>query len=228
MERKDDGKYRHLLFDLDGTLLNSKMGFWRSFEYALEKLGYPHPKIEVIEPYIGPPLEQVFMTDFGYDRETAMRGRDYYLEEYMEHGRMFTDPFFPGTAGAIARLQEAGITVGVCTNKGQPSASAIVERGRIGVTDDRVVGYNPDPAAGCGSKVAIIETYLRRFGLDTPQEKSGVLMIGDRCTDIQGADAVGIDGAAVTWGNGSMAELTATDAVGVFETYGQLLEYVGV
>lgn len=221
-------KYQCVLFDLDGTLLDSKMGFWRSFEYALKKLGYPEPQIDVIEPYIGPPIELVLKNDFGFTLEEGKQGRLYYLEEYEQHGVMFKDPFFPGTAEAVARLQEAGCLVGVCTNKGQGCASPLVKRGKIGISDDKVVGYDPDPRSGCHDKVQIIATFLDRFGYITPDQKKKVLMVGDRNTDIQGADAVGIDGAGVTWGNGSRKELEATDAVMVADTYDDLLSWIGV
>ena len=119
-------KYHCVLFDLDGTLLNSKEGVWRSFEYALEKLGYPEPKIEDIEPLIGPPIEQVFTKYYGYSKEDGWRGHDFYQEEYVTHGRMYKDPFFDGAAETVEALRSLGCTVGICTNKGEPTARKIV------------------------------------------------------------------------------------------------------
>lgn len=221
-------KYHTVLFDLDGTLLNSKMGFWRSFEYALEKLGYPDPHIDVIEPYIGPPIEKVFTDMFDYSYEDGMRGRAYFMEEYRDHGVMLTDPFFPGTSETIAKLKSAGILPGVCTNKSAPNAIAIVLNGNIGIPEKQVTGYDPDPDAGCTCKEDIITTFLRRFDLDAPEKKKGVLMVGDRNTDIIGADNVGIDGAAVTWGNGSREELEETDALCIADSFDELLTFIGV
>ena len=220
-------KYQTVIFDLDGTLLDSKNGFWHCFETALARLGYSNPHIDVIEPYIGPPLEDLLVDTFGFTREEAKRGRAYYLEEYKDNGVMFTDPFFPGTAQAVARLKTAGIRVGVCTNKGHDCAEPIVLKGNIGLTAEDVVGYMPEPEFGRTCKVDIINTYLKRFDIFDDAHKKGVLMVGDRATDILGAKDAGIDGAGVTWGNGSYEELTADNPVFIANTYDELLSFIG-
>ena len=220
-------KYHTVIFDLDGTLLDSKNGFWHCFETALMRLGYPNPHIDVIEPFIGPPLEDLLVDTFGFSREESKRGRAYYLEEYKDNGVMFTDPFFPGTAEAVARLKAAGIRVGVCTNKGHDCAEPIVLKGNIGLDSEDVVGYMPEPEFGRTCKVDIINTYLKRFDIYDEALKKGVLMVGDRATDISGARDAGIDGAGVTWGNGSLDELKSENPVCIADTYEELLNFIG-
>ena len=222
------GKYHTVIFDLDGTLLDSKNGFWHCFETALSRLDYPDPHINEVEPFIGPPLEDLLVDTFGFSREDAKRGRAYYLEEYKDNGVMFTDPFFDGTAKAVARLKAAGIRVGVCTNKGHDCAEPIVLRGKIGLSAEDVVGYMPEPEFGRTCKVDIINTYLKRFDIADDDSKKGVLMVGDRATDISGAREAGIDGAGVSWGNGSPAELSAENPVCIADTYDALLKFIGV
>ena len=220
-------KYHTVIFDLDGTLLDSKNGFWHCFETALTRLGYPNPHIDVIEPFIGPPLEDLLVDTFGFSMEESKRGRAYYLEEYKDNGVMFTDPFFPGTAEAVARLKAAGIRVGVCTNKGHDCAEPIVLKGNIGLDAEDVVGYMPEPEFGRTCKVDIINTYLKRFDIYDEALKKGVLMVGDRATDISGARDAGIDGAGVTWGNGSFDELKSEKPVCIADTYEELLNFIG-
>lgn len=221
-------KYHTVIFDLDGTLLDSKNGFWHCFETALTRLEYPNPHIDVIEPYIGPPLEDLLVDTFGFTSEEAKRGRAYYLEEYKDNGVMFTDPFFPGTAKAVTRLKDADIRVGVCTNKGHDCAEPIVLKGNIGLTAEDVVGYMPEPEFGRTCKVDIINSYLKHFDIFDDVHKKGVLMVGDRATDISGARDAGIDGAGVTWGNGSYKELISENPVFIANTYDELLSYIGV
>ncbi|MEG0378513.1 MAG: HAD hydrolase-like protein [Eubacterium sp.] len=216
-------KYQCVLFDLDGTLLNSKEGVWRSFEYALEKLGYPEPKIEDIEPLIGPPIEQVFVTHYGYSEEDGWRGHDFYQEEYVTNGRMYKDPFFDGAAETIKTLKDLGCLVGVCTNKGEPTARQIVGHAQIGIPENQVYGPNGGSRT---NKVEIISDFLKDFGYDTPDKKAEVLMVGDRYYDIEGAHACGIDAAGVSFGNGTREELLKAGAIAVVDHMMDLVELI--
>lgn len=217
-------KYHCVLFDLDGTLLNSKEGVWRSFEYALEKLGYPEPKIEDIESLIGPPIEQVFTKYYGYSEEDGWRGHDFYQEEYVTHGRMYKDPFFDGAAETVEALRGLGCTVGICTNKGEPTARKIVEKSEVNIDEDHV--YGPDTAGTRTNKIEIINAFLEDYGYNTPEKKAGVLMVGDRYYDIEGAHACGIDAAGVAFGNGTRKELLNAGAIAVVDHMMELVEIV--
>ena len=213
-----------VLFDLDGTLLNSKEGVWRSFEYALEKLGYPDPKIEDIEPLIGPPIEQVFTEHYGYSVEDGWRGHDFYQEEYETNGRMYKDPFFDGAAETVEALKAMGCTVGVCTNKCEPTARKLVAKSGVNIDEDHV--YGPDTAGTRTNKIEIINAFLEDYGYNTPEKKAGVLMVGDRYYDIEGAHACGIDAAGVAFGNGTREELLNAGAIAVVDRMMELVEIV--
>ncbi|SEA16432.1 phosphoglycolate phosphatase [Eubacterium aggregans] len=217
-------RYDCILFDLDGTLLDSREGVWRSFEYALEQLGHPEPIITNPAPIIGPPIEEVLGDHFGFGPEDVVRGYAYYQEAYVEKGLMYGDPFFHGTEEAIARLLNLGCTVGVCTNKGEKSARAIVENAGIGLTAEDVYGYAPEK--GRSVKSDIIKSFLLDKGLTEPGDWSTALMVGDRYTDIEGAKDVGIDSVGVLWGNGTTEEFVAAGATAVVDSYGALLQWI--
>ncbi|MEF9918494.1 MAG: HAD hydrolase-like protein [Eubacterium sp.] len=217
-------KYQCILFDLDGTLLNSKEGVWRSLEYALEKLGYPNPKIEDIEPLIGPPIEQVFVEHFDFSISDGWRGYDFYQEEYVENGRMYKDPFFDGAEETIKELYKLGCTVGICTNKGENNACKIIEHSNLDIEINHV--YGPNESGTRTNKVEIINDFLKDFGYDTPEKKACVLMVGDRYYDIEGAHTAGIDAAGVSFGNGSKTELLNAGAIAVVDKMEDLIEIV--
>lgn len=65
---------RTVLFDLDGTLTDSREGIVNSVKYAIEKLGGTMPDQQTLLKFIGPPLQESFMAYCGYDTETAARG----------------------------------------------------------------------------------------------------------------------------------------------------------
>lgn len=217
-------KYHCVLFDLDGTLLNSKEGVWRSLEYALEKLGHPNPKIEDVEPLVGPPIAQVFIQHYGYSEEDGWRGNDYYQEEYVTHGRMYRDPFFDGAAEAVDELRRLGCAVGICTNKDELTARKIVGKSGVNIDEDHV--YGPDTAGTRTNKIEIINAFLEDYGYHTPEKKAGVLMVGDRYYDIESAQACGIDAAGVAFGNGTREELLNAGAIAVVDHMMELVEIV--
>ena len=66
--------YRYILFDLDGTLTDSKEGIFNCLRYALEKMGRPVPPEEELFKFIGPPLQDSYMRFCGMTQEEAVEG----------------------------------------------------------------------------------------------------------------------------------------------------------
>ena len=97
--------YRYLLFDLDGTLTDSKEGIIKSLQYAFEKLGEPVPEESRLLKFIGPPLEDSFMNFCGYSREKAIRAIALFRERYVPIGKFENKPA-PGLPELCAKLQK--------------------------------------------------------------------------------------------------------------------------
>ena len=79
-------KYKYLLFDLDGTLWDSREGITKAVAYALEKMGYPVPEQQELSKFIGPPLTEAFPEDCGMTLEEARQGVAYFREYFSEKG----------------------------------------------------------------------------------------------------------------------------------------------
>ena len=75
-------KFDAILFDLDGTLIDSGEGVFNSVEYALKKFGIEVKDKTKLRCFIGPPLTVSFKTFYGFDDENADRGVVYYREYY--------------------------------------------------------------------------------------------------------------------------------------------------
>ena len=73
---------RAVIFDLDGTLLDTREGIVESARYAAKRLGFPELPYETWLTFVGPPIQQSFMTHFSCDGETAQRAADLFRDYY--------------------------------------------------------------------------------------------------------------------------------------------------
>ena len=78
--------YDVIIFDLDGTLSNSKEGITKSVQYALSKFGIEEPDLDKLEHFIGPPLVDELMKSYDFTREQALEGVEFYRERYTPIG----------------------------------------------------------------------------------------------------------------------------------------------
>jgi len=214
-------KYSHILFDLDGTLIDSRDSVHRSFEYALEKMEYPEPVIIHVEPLIGPPILTTFEEHFGFTPEESKKAYVFYLEEYVKNGQMFEAPLYEGVEDTIRELLQKGCFLGVATTKNETNARKIIANLSIGIDVMRVFGTQNDGSRS--DKKEIIQDFLDEFDVF---DLSEVLMVGDRHYDILGANAVGIDSVGVTYGCGSEDELRVAGATHLIASFEDLLEII--
>ncbi|MBL7575843.1 haloacid dehalogenase domain protein hydrolase [Peptoniphilus asaccharolyticus DSM 20463] len=73
-----------IIFDLDGTIIESGEGIVRSFEYTLDKMGLEVPSAKELEKYIGPPLDDTFKNSLKFNEEEAERALSYYRGFYSD------------------------------------------------------------------------------------------------------------------------------------------------
>ena len=74
------GKYKFILFDLDGTLTDSKVGITKSVQYALSKYDIKVDDLDKLEAFIGPPLEETFKEYYSFTDEEVGQVVKYYRE----------------------------------------------------------------------------------------------------------------------------------------------------
>ncbi|MBC3804961.1 HAD hydrolase-like protein [Acetobacterium fimetarium] len=213
--------YSHIIFDLDGTLIDSTETFRFCLEYALEKMNYPEPKVADVNPLIGPPILRTFQDVFGFTLSEAKQGYRYYLEEYVDNGRMYKTPVYPGVKETLHSLSEQHYFLGVATTKNETNARKIIKGMAFDIEIDRVYGTYNDGTRS--NKKEIITDLLTDHHI---RDLSNVLMVGDRYYDIVGASEVGIDSVGVTYGCGSMEELKEAGATRLIASFSELLEIV--
>lgn len=210
---------KHILFDLDGTLTDPKEGITRCVEYALNKFGITVEHLDLLLPYIGPPLYDSFVQIQGLPEEHAAQAVVYYRERYSTVG-MFENAVIPGIAELLEALQAKGYSLYVATSKPTVFAEQILKHYGLDGYFRYIGGSNLD---GTRSKKAEVIRYVLEQAGIAPEES---VMIGDREHDIIGAKACGVASIGVLIGYGSEAELSASGADYIASTVEEIGEII--
>lgn len=200
---------RYLLFDLDGTLTDPKVGITACVQYALASFGIEEPDLDKLEPFIGPPLKDSFMDFYHMNEADAQAAVEKYRERFHDTG-IFENRMYAGIPQMLRTLKSKGLQLAVASSKPTVFVERILEYFDIAKYFKVVVGSELDGTRVDKDKV--VEEALRQLFGDKPVEKDQVYMIGDRRFDVEGARVQGIESVGVTYGYGSMEELKAAKA----------------
>ncbi len=209
--------YQYILFDLDGTLTDPKIGITSCVQYALHKLGIEEPDLDELEPFIGPPLTDSFREFYGFDDETVQQAVIYYRERFSTVG-LFENDIYPGIAQMLERLKQAGRRLAVASSKPTVFVKQILEHFEILSYFDVVVGSELDGTRV--KKEEVVEEALRQLLCDG--NGHDIVMVGDRKFDVEGAKAYGIDSIGVAYGYAACGELEEAGADVIVDTVEEL------
>jgi phosphoglycolate phosphatase len=176
-----------LIFDLDGTLIDSKLDLANSVNAARAHLGLGPLDLAVISACVGygaPVLIRKALGDDASEGEVAEALR-YFLEHYRSHA-LDSTRFYPGVEESLERLHAAGKRLAILTNKPAAISRTIVEGLRAGALFFKVYGGDsfpakkPDPAG--------IEQLIREANVG----RAATMMVGDSAVDMQAARNAGV------------------------------------
>ncbi len=184
-----------VIFDLDGTLLDTSEGISRSVGYVIEELGFSPVSDKVMRTFIGPPIQRSFARVFGLEKEEADKAADMFRNRYKEHDVLLARPY-EGIFETIEMLHENGIKTAVATYKRQDYAEKILKHFGFDKVCDAICGSDTE---GKLTKKDIISNAMESLGVT---EKSRAVMVGDSDNDAVGADELGIPFIGVTYGFG--------------------------
>ena len=200
-------KYTTVLFDLDGTLVDSGIGVTSSVEYALNKLGITPPPRQELFKFIGPPLVQSFSEFYGFDEEKTTIAIKYFREYYGKTG-VLECTMYDGVLELMISLKNKGDHIGIASSKAENYAVQVVDNKGILPYLAFVAAASVDETTRY-TKEAVLEYALT---LCTEKDRGKILMVGDRHFDINGAKRFGLDSVGVTFGYGSLEELAEAGA----------------
>jgi phosphoglycolate phosphatase len=195
-----------LLFDLDGTLTNPKLGITKSFQYALKAFGIVIDDLDELIPCIGPPLRDSFKNFYAFSEEEAERAVAKYREYFGSQG-IFENALYNGVPALLGEQATRDKKLIVATSKPTVYAKKILEHFGIAASFAFVSGSEMDGTRS--GKAEVIRYALENMGVT---DRSKAIMIGDRKHDILGAKALGMDSIGVLYGYGSREELEGAGA----------------
>jgi phosphoglycolate phosphatase len=184
-----------LIFDLDGTLIDSKLDLAHSVNAARAQFGLPPLDLELIGKYVGNGAPVLVRRAMGpeFNEEDLAKALEFFLAYYDSHKLDNTRPY-PGVPEALEELDRNGVRMAVLTNKPVRISGRIVDGLGLSKYFTHVYGGNsferkkPDPLG--------VETLLAEVGV--PKERT--MMVGDSAVDVQTARNAGIKVCGVTYG----------------------------
>lgn len=212
--------YDYVLFDLDGTVSDSKPGIITCIKYALDGKGIPYPDEEIFHKMVGPPF-RVSMKEFlGLDMPVIEQLITLYRGKYEVDG--WRDcKLYDGIVDLIKSLKSAGKKLAIATSKPHKFTDLMVEGLGLSPYFDFVGGASCDASAE--TKADVIELVLSNLKV---KDRSKVLMLGDRLYDIEGAHKCGLRCGAVLWGYGNLKEFEDYGADYIFDTPDDVRKFV--
>lgn len=208
-----------VLFDLDGTLVDSGEGIMKTVQYTLSHFGISVADYHVLRPFVGPPLEDSFRDFYGFSSQDATRAVEVYRKEFSRRG-IFDQQLYPGVLDFLSEVRRRGYRTAVATSKMDFQVQQVTQEifPALGERLDRV--FARDSEGRLHTKADVISDALCQMDIT---DVSRVLMVGDRKYDVQGASACGLRSAGVLFGFGGREELELAGADYICATYDDLL-----
>jgi phosphoglycolate phosphatase len=209
---------RPVLFDLDGTLTDPRVGITRCLVHALERSGAPVPSEAELLRYIGPPLHESFreLLRTSHD-EPVLTAVAHYRERFRSVG-MFENAVYPGVSEGLHAITRSGRRLLLATSKPTVFARPILEHFELSRYFDGI--YGSELSGERADKAELIEYLLRTEGIVANE----AVMVGDRKHDVLGARKNGVRALGVLWGFGDRDELVEAGAVRVCAHMAELVQ----
>ena len=211
-----------VIFDLDGTLLDTIADLAESANYALKQLGYPTHDVETIRTFVGNGINKLLeraLPSYEQTEENVIRMRSHFVPYYDVHNADLSSPY-PGIVNLLEDLQAKGIQIAVASNKYQAATVKLVKQYFPNIDFVEILGQReginvkPDPT--------IVFDILKKAKVSFEE----TLYVGDSGVDMQTAINAGIDAVGVTWGFRPRAELESFQPMGLIDKAEDLLEFI--
>jgi|tagenome__1003787_1003787.scaffolds.fasta_scaffold20745065_2 phosphoglycolate phosphatase len=207
---------RLVLFDLDGTLVDSAPGIHASVRAATAALGLPEPTRAQLRAMVGPPLQDGFAVVFGLAGADVDRAVAAYRAHYAA-GAMLEAPPYDGIPDLLDALLADGATLAVTTSKPEPFAVRILAH--VGLLDRFASVHGATLDGAVRHKEQVVAA-----ALDRHPQGTGAVLVGDRAQDVMGAAAQGLPCVGAGWGPAEDGELEAAGAAVIAATPAEVVD----
>ena len=192
-------KYETIVFDLDGTLLDTSPGIFNSVRFAEQQLGFEPIPDDRLRVFVGPPPKQMYQKVYGVDEETATKATAFH-RQYSREKAIYEATVYPGMKQTLSALKQQGYKLAVATLKGQRIAEKVLQIHEMADFFDSIVGMDE------------VESFTKCNTIHVAMAETGttgnVLMVGDSEYDYVGACEAKVDFVGAVYGFGIVAEET--------------------
>jgi len=186
-------QYKLVIFDLDGTLLDTSVGIINSVEYTIKKMGYKTLSQEELRLFVGPRIQDSLEKVYGIQGEELSMVANIFRNRYKEGDVFLANPY-EGMETLLKRMKSKGVHIAVATNKRQDFADALLEKQGFLKYIELVCGTDMQ---GKLKKEDLINRCINAFSECNSQN---TIMIGDSSYDAEAAEKAGVDFVGVTYG----------------------------
>lgn len=202
----------NVIFDLDGTLLDTREGVIESAKYAAKEMGYKELPYETMLTFVGPPIQNSFMKHYGCDKETAQKAANIFRNYYKSSALLLAEPY-EGIYDLCKALKDNGVKMSVATYKRKDYALTLL----------RHFGFDKYccPMHGAdNNNVLKKEDIVRMCQEEMGATVDNSVLVGDTDNDAKGAIKAGSKFIAVTYGFGfkNEADVAAYPYIGIANT----------
>lgn len=209
-----------VIFDWDGTLIDSSDLIVESVQAAIEATGLPERSPESIRRIIGLGMGEAMAALYPDEAGEAQdRLAQYYRERFTRTTATRPAPLFAGVDGLLQRLESAGYLLAIATGK---SRSGLLRDLRASGLEDRFVASRTVDESGSKPSPAMVEALLAEFAM-APEK---ALMVGDTVFDLQMARLAGMPAVGVTWGNHGRDQLQEAAPHQLVDSVDELAAYL--
>lgn len=198
--------YQHILFDLDGTLTDPKVGITSAVAHALKYYGIEVENLDTLCKFIGPPLADSFMEYYGFSREQATEAVEKYREYFSVRG-LYENKVYPGVEALLKELTMQGKKLYLATSKPEIYAKQILEYFHL---TEYFTWIGGSELSGERVRKGDVIAYVLEQGQITDKDKA--IMVGDRMHDVIGAKEQNLPCIGVLYGYGNREELEQAGA----------------
>ena len=212
--------YKYVFLDLDGTLTDSKDGILNCAEYALRKMGVEEIDRADLMKFIGPPLVVSFSQFYGFNEADARKAVEYYRERFSDIG-IFENRAYEGVHEFLQKLTDHARLPVLATSKPKVYADRIAVKYGLRPYMKLIAGAELDGTRD--SKAEVIEYAIEKLGIE---DRSKVIMVGDRHQDIEGAKKCGVACCGVSYGYAAEGELEKAGADYIAANFDELYDII--
>lgn len=216
-------KKKLIIFDLDGTLLDTIADLTAATNHALAALGLPMRSIDEVRTFVGNGVRQLMKRALP-EAEAADDGRldealALFMAYYNMHNAEFSAPY-PGITALLRRLKQEGMMLAVASNKYQSATEGLLLHYFPDILFDAVHGQRPEVPVKPNPMV--VQSIMK----ETMAQRSEVLYVGDSDVDMKTANNAGVDALGVSWGFRSRESLLDYKPLAVVDCPSQILDFV--